>query len=644
VPFRIHRPLTTTAGVVDDVDETVADHLVELDRLLGKRVFDLREPELIETERGPAVDDPVADAVREALTRPLTPKRTTKTRRWAEDSLADVFNRRQEGDTERSLAELIDLTPELSELKYELAESIDEDAHGLDFNARAILSPAYPALTDYLLAIAFHVMGLREVNGIRNFILKNRNGVRSLADYAAVSAARSIIEREQLNVSGFNDDDGDIVAGIRRAKLTLSTATFEDDLRVVIDDQIFNRRELQLIEDAEKVIGDIPDALKPQLVKYIRSSPVAIEKSNVGFFLPLFISQITGGVDVGEQDDVALAQSDRDFEVEFFTDDRSQIQVSRSAVKCAAQLYYTMVLGDELGVFDVVNFFTHKYLLREGFEIEDARLRNDLQQYVFSNKFTVVDPRTNLKQVVERTRPAERHMFYRQVFDTNTGEATEDLIVNEEFSRLWKVLILESAKYLQRAQSSPHPDAFVSPQPVMQAVEDLQYNLSVHCTGMATVATPLIYDELRFVTKRILMHPEVLRHVVPHGGTWWKVVEKLYAQMRGTRPRATVLSNKARFGHDIIRAIAEYEPGPFTERFGEFISKVDAFIITQSILQEALTDDLKAGPPDSMAPPSTNGGVLGPMPELVGVPGTNGSSNGSSTNGHGADSDDEWDF
>ena len=69
-------------------------------------------------------------------------------------------------------------------------------------------------------------------------------------------------------------------------------------------------------------------------------------------------------------------------------DDTVDVAVSRAAVKCAAQLYYTMVLGDELDVFGAVNFFTHRYLLRGGIEITDDRLRDDLQDYVFSNQFS----------------------------------------------------------------------------------------------------------------------------------------------------------------------------------------------------------------------------------------------------------------
>ena len=50
--------------------------------------------------------------------------------------------------------------------------------------------------------------------------------------------------------------------------------------------------------------------------------------------------------------------------------------------------------------------------------------RADLEMYVFSNEFSVPDPRTNPKRTVERTQTAERHMFYQQVFNAMQGPAT----------------------------------------------------------------------------------------------------------------------------------------------------------------------------------------------------------------------------
>jgi hypothetical protein len=331
-----------------------------------------------------------------------------------------------------------------------------------------------------------------------------------------------------------------------------------------------------------------------------------------------------------ELTDVDRLEAEKDFDVDLFDDTDPQQEISEAAVKCAAQLFYGMVLGDELDIFNVVNFFTHKYLVRGAIEIQDRRLRDDLQMYVFSGKFT--DLKTG--KIVDRTRPAERQMFYSQVFNYGSAPGSDDMIIrNDEYQRLWKVLMLESARYLERAQLSPNANTFVSKTNVMQAVEDLQYNLSIHCVGMATVISPLIHAELDFVIRRILMRDEVRRQVAPAGGSWWRVVENLYMAMKNTRPKATILYNKAKLGNSIIRKVAEYSSASFDTNaiFSSFISDVDAFITTQSILQEALTDDLKKGDDDLAAPAPMNGsGAV--------------SSNGSAPSSSAGDARDDWDF
>jgi hypothetical protein len=97
------------------------------------------------------------------------------------------------------------------------------------------------------------------------------------------------------------------------------------------------------------------------------------------------------------------------------------------------------------------------------------------------------------------------------------------------------------------------------------------------------------------VLKRILMHPEVLQHVVPSGGSWKRAVEALCVGMKKPRPQASTLYNKACWGMEVIRSIAEYNPASFEDdaTFLPFISQVKALITTQSILQEAQGDDRK---------------------------------------------------
>jgi len=626
--FRIRRPVITSSGFFSDTDPTVASLLDELNRLLEKRIFDHSA-----AAGGAAVKKAKGLDPAVVLSAELTPKRTPGDPTWKSGSLADQLDAATENDSKITLSEYINKTANLSELNYGFDELLLNTWPTLQYNSKAILREGYDGLRDYLVAVAYLFKGITELKGLKNFAFSTPSGVARIVDYASVSAAREIVKKKALDVDRFNSDKLQIVKDIEAAKLTLSAAAFTPALLKIVDEYIFESKYERLLNNATgkgTTIGEIPTEIKPQLVDLIRLSPVEITSANIDYFLPQWISDLTGGTAiVQDRAPSTPEQSERDFDVEFFEDDDSMVIVSKAAVKCAAQLYYSMVAGDNLGIFETVNYFTHKYLIRGGVEVTDRRLRDDLQNYVFSNRFT--DLKTG--ELVDRTRAAERQMFYRQVFAAQ-GPDVEDSIVNEDFPHHWKILMLESADYLERAQDSPNPDSFVSRQKVMQAVEDLQYNLSTHCTGMANVITPLIYAELNFVIKRIFMHQEVLRQVVPVGSTWWRVVEKLYAELKHSRPKATVLYNKAKLGHDIIASVADYNPSTFEEdaEFGEFISKVDAFITTQSILQEALTDDLRRDhqeeESDYHEPPT----AAAPVP--VTTP--------SGSNGKGPS--DEWDF
>lgn len=581
----LRRPVMMS-GFFFEVDPAIKAHLDEINSLLSKKIFEAN------------VDE---EQVRQALNKRLDPKRSSG-QRWEARSLAHYFNNKPAADDKLSLGDYIDRHPALSALKGAFEEKLNSLVGKLENNTKAVLE--YAGIRDYLLARGFLVMNLQEINGLRNFVMGNAAGAKDLVNYAIVSAARTVIAQERFDIDDANNDNSEIVRQIRAADLSISTAKFKTNLRALLKNFLFNSVESQIIAAAEAVIGPIPPRIKPQLIKMMKSSPVPITTANANFFLPLLITQILGTTESEAPAEVDLEQADRDFEVKFLEDDNSLIEVSRSAVRCASQLYYTMVLGEELDVFNIVNYFTHKYLIRGGMEILDGRLRDDLQRYVFSNKFT--DLKT--KRVEERTRPGERHMFYRQVFNLGKGQITEDVIVNTEFPRLWRVLMLEAVNYIERSQSSFNASAIPKGK-VMQAVEDLQYNLSTHCTGMANVIAPLIHGELDFVIRRIFMHPEVLRQLVPQGGTWWRVVEILYMGLKHSRPKSTVIYNKAKQGNKIIRTIAEYNPSSFEDdtEFNNFISDIDAYITTQSILQESLEDAITRADREEEEEAATNG-------------------------------------
>jgi hypothetical protein len=636
--FKIKRSGAGRAAV-PKADALVQVELEELDTLLSKRVF--AEPErdngvnaVNAAKAAKAAHAPAAGlTLDEVLRSSLSAKHVKEPRAiWPEGSLGDLLSKRESRDDLLMLSEVLDRSPELSQLKYSVQSNLTAYASTLDADTNIVLN--YGALRNYLIAVATVRMGLTEVNGIRNFLQSHGLGVHSVATYAVLSAARGYIHSEHLNVQDFNLDSSSISKDLIAASLPLSASAFSSALKQVINNNLFNHKdEIELDQAAKELHLQLPVSMKPLLVKAIKASPIPVTKDNIKFLLPLLISQVRGPIELPAATPADETDSDRDFEVSYLEDTDTQLQVSASAVKCAAQLYYSMILGDELDVFEVVDWFTHKYLVRGNIEIQDSRLRDDLQMYVFSNRF----PDDKTGKLLDRTRPAERQMFYRQVFNYGNAQVTDDVVVNDEFTRLWKVLMLESARYLERAQTSPNPESYVSPQNVMQAVEDLQYNLSTHCTGMASVITPLIYSELNFIIKRIFMHEEVLRQVVPAAGaTWWRVVETLYLGVRNARPKSTVLYNKAKQGHAIIKSIAEYSPASFANdtTFSDFISQVDAFITTQSILQEQLTDDLKRSGDGADAYEGDEPGASTPAARLE--PSGGPSSNGSSAS--------EWDF
>ncbi|HEY2974818.1 MAG TPA: hypothetical protein VGJ48_20055 [Pyrinomonadaceae bacterium] len=575
--FNVNKPLTMFAGSFSsDVDADVTKHLTELNKLLGKRIFK-KEPDLIKDE----------------LERPLTPKRLTKNQPWADDSLAMFCSQEDEKQTRQTLSEFIESEGELSKLKYDFDQTLAQKGTTVDSNVRTVLS--YPAIKDYLVTYGYLAKNLKEITGLTNFVFTRDNGARNVVNYATVSAARTIINRKKLDVQGPNQDNSQMFKALKAKNIPLTATAFSKGVIAVLESFVFNAVELALIEEVRVKLdlGEIPDDIKTELIKYMRNSVIPIDKNNADDFIPAFIAQIQSGTLNADALDAEVPQTDQDFEVVYLDDDDAQLEVSRSAVLCASQLYFSMILGEEMKVFDCAKQLTHKYLVRKNIDLQDRKLRENLQNYVFFRKFTA--PTT--KKTLECVNEAERQMFYRQVFSAGNGRTTEDVIVNREFPRLWKVLMLESAKYLERGQASPNPENFVSRQNVKQAVEDLQYNLSIHCTGMATVITPLIYAELDFVTRRIFNHPVIRRHVAPSGGSWLKVVEEIYTDMMRVRPKASVIYSKAKLGHEILVDIANYNPATFEDPdvFSSFIRRVDAFITTQSILQEALKDDLMEG-------------------------------------------------
>jgi hypothetical protein len=307
-----------------------------------------------------------------------------------------------------------------------------------------------------------------------------------------------------------------------------------------------------------------------------------------------------------------------DFSVQYYDDEKSTLVYNKESVLCAAQLYYVMTLGDELDIFNTVNIILSKHLPAGDVDITSKELLSDLQLYVFNDSFRDLKDGT----LFNRTQPEERRMFYRQVFNAGDAETVEGMALNPDWNILWGTLMEKTVEYISKVERSENPEFFVSRQPIFQALEDIQYNLSTHCVGMAKVAAPVINKELDFVVQKILMNEEIRKQLAPNGNaSFWKVIENVQRGQNGEVPNVAALRNKAVFGHKILSIVAEYTPDLLDNdvEFGKFISTVEAYIIANSQLEAA-------------AEPGNTWRDKAPENSEKMVPSGNGAS------------DDEWDF
>lgn len=578
---KIRRTNITTNGVTADIDSHVKEQLTYMNDLLGTPIY-IKEGGDFQTVEGMSI----SELVQLPLKARMYGNSHRKEQQWQEDSLLNTIYKainNSKYDKIYSIEEYIDAEDKLSLLKFDFKDRLNNNWNNLDLNTRSILS--YPNIVNYLLALGYNA-GYTEINGLTNFIFGNKSGNRNVIIYTQISASRQYIHEERVSVE-FNNEKNPVITDILKGNPSFSSLSFSAFVTKTLENYVDNSSELDILKDS-KYYKDIPPSMIPKLIKQIKASILPVTDSNIDILLPIFMNEIEN-IPGWEDDTTDTDGSAPDYSVTFLDDDAATVQVVSDNIRCAAQMFYSMTLGEELDIFSVVNFFTHKFMVRGNIQISDSQLREDLQMYVFSNKFP--HPRTG--KIIERTRPAERRMFYKQVFNYGNAAVTDDVVVNKEFPKYWRILIMEVARYIQRAQDSPNPESYVSRQTVMQAVEDLQYNLSTHCSGMANVISPIIYDELYFVIKRILNHPEIVKQLVPAGGNWWKVVEMLYEGMKHQRPKTTIHYNKAKLGYEILNSIADYNPTTFEDdkRFSAFISNVDAFIISQAQLQQKEEDE-----------------------------------------------------
>ena len=251
---------------------------------------------------------------------------------WADGSLASWLSGAATPAGNFGLADLIDKTPELAQLKYSVLDAVQEGWNDVSASARTVLQ-YYPNVRDYLIAYAYAVQGARDDDALKNLVTNHKDGVRRILGYAAVSAARSHIEEKQLRVEDYNDDSSEFTLKLQSAQLGITQGAFDKGLQALIDDFIYDRDEEPIIDKADKdKIGEVPASMKPLLIKFMQNSPIKITQQNAETYLPHFMLQIRRMQGAPDLSEGAGELPPEDFRVRF--DDRTDtsIEVSTPAV------------------------------------------------------------------------------------------------------------------------------------------------------------------------------------------------------------------------------------------------------------------------------------------------------------------------
>lgn len=554
--FKFARPVFVSNGLYDGLDAYAKKLITELSAKLSRKFLN-EEFEFKYVQQAEITKRPLEEAIVDWIDH--VPK-----------SAADL----------KSFGELIDQKGDTA-LFYEVQEYVSTNK--LSFNANRLLKDR-PVL-EFLFCVAKYAKRLNSSAAIFKYVANEVDGgIKAIYDYVVHKTILQVVDDNKIEVGHMPTFEALVIPKLQSRNISFAEGVFSKELKNAIQKFVYDQKELELINAVRDALN-IEEEDIPALVAYIKKSKITIDKDNAQYYLSIALAQIrNNSLNYPFSATDTTAVDAEDFSVTYYDDDKSTLQIEKENIMCAAQLFYVMTLGDELEIFNVIDLITTKYLPAGKLDIRDRNVLQDLQLYVLSDN--IRDVKTNA--IYKRTNPEDRRVFYRQVFDMGNSETADGMVTNSDFKTLWEILLNETVKYIGKVEQSENPQLYVSRQNIFQAIEDLQYNLSTNCTGMAKVMAPIINKELDFVVERFLKKEDITRQLAfNNSGSFWKVIERVLRDARGETPNVAALRNKAVFGHKILTMIANYTPATLNDdtNFSDFVATVEAFIIAASQLE-----------------------------------------------------------
>ncbi|MEZ0609606.1 hypothetical protein ACAW74_13905 [Fibrella sp. WM1] len=399
-----------------------------------------------------------------------------------------------------------------------------------------------------------------------------------------------------------------IIREAQRGNFSFSDATFAETLTEVVDRFVFDQDKYDHVDKTFDRFGDkfnLSSDEKEALVNLQKVSPFIDDEDTAETFLPIALYNLRNR----KVDHRALAKGGKGklgSSVKFlFQTSRASQQINRASIESAADLFYSMVIGEELEVFNAADMLLSKHLSsrRYAIRLSSRETIDAIRLYDRAGRFEDIETGA----LYDRSQEPDRMQDYKMLFNYGQVMGIDEADVNTGFQPLWDTLMIEVAKYIEKVESSTTFEN-VSKNNIFQAIEDLQVNLSDWSSSSIEASAGLYYKELEFISARFFNDKDILQQVGRREPTDVGVLKQLLADLNEMRsmPSQHVdgLLKKAMLGYQIIMEIAQYSPARMDDHFGEFISMVQAYFVAQDLLERQHNEAMPTYPePGRMSSP-----------------------------------------
>ena len=262
-----------------------------------------------------------------------------------------------------------------------------------------------------------------------------------------------------------------------------------------------------------------------------------------------------------------------DFTVDDLTKYDKQ-NVEPENILAAGALDYIYCVGEAMRVFDATDALVLRWasgLL----DIPDGSTASALYRYY--------------KRRDDRSSAEERAMLYKRVLNRGNGQLLTRMVANTGFTDLWNELMQAVMAYIRKSEHKVYwnswQDNGLSLTHIYRVTEDLQYNLTLHMTGMAHLQVTEDYHHLKEALDIISSHDIRNYYGGSNRQSVWNTIARIVQEEFHAGLNTEVIKTMATEGNKVFQWLANFNENTVTAaQFQTFAKAAEAWAIAQSSL------------------------------------------------------------